>query len=74
MINPHDGHILCDPYPRASILPLCRSLRQHFVLFLHLHAGDIIVGDIAEKVSDFGDKVREGTGKKPQAATGTHGE
>ena len=30
--------------------------------------------DIAEKVSDFGDKVREHTGKKPQSATGTHGE
>lgn len=25
--------------------------------------------DIANKVSDFGDKVREATGKKPQAAT-----
>ena len=30
-------------YPRASILPLCKSLRQHFVLFLHLHTGDTIV-------------------------------
>jgi hypothetical protein len=50
------------------------SLRQHFVLFLHLHTGDTIAGDIAEKVSDFGDKVRERTGKKPQAAAGTHGE
>jgi hypothetical protein len=28
----------------------------------------------AEKVSDFGDKVRERTGKKPQSATGTHSE
>ena len=27
--------------------------------------------NIANKVSDFGDKVREATGKKPQAATGT---
>ena len=27
--------------------------------------------DIANKVSDFGDKIREATGKKPQAATGT---
>jgi hypothetical protein len=30
--------------------------------------------DLADKVSDFGDKVREATGKKPQSATGTHGE
>jgi len=30
--------------------------------------------DIAGKVSDFGDMVRETTGKKPQAATGTYGE
>jgi gas vesicle protein len=36
--------------------------------------GEEIRADIAEKVSDFGDKVREGAGKKPQSATGTHGE
>jgi hypothetical protein len=30
--------------------------------------------DIAEKVSEFGDKVREGTGKKAHSATGTHGD
>jgi hypothetical protein len=30
--------------------------------------------DIADKVSDFGDKVRERTGKKPQGATGAHDE
>jgi hypothetical protein len=28
----------------------------------------------AEKVSNFGNKVREQAGKKPQGATGTHGE
>ena len=27
--------------------------------------------DLTDKVSDFGDKVRERTGKKPQSATGT---
>ena len=37
-------------------------------------SGDETRADIADKVSDFGDKVRERTGKKPQAATGTHGE
>jgi hypothetical protein len=30
--------------------------------------------DLADKVSDFGDKVREATGKKLQSATGTYGE
>ena len=33
--------------------------------------GDETRSNIAEKVSDFGDKVRERTGKKPQSATGT---
>jgi hypothetical protein len=32
--------------------------------------GEETRADIADKVSDFGDKVRERTGKKPQAATG----
>ena len=36
--------------------------------------GEKTRADIAEKVSDFGDKVRERTGKKPQGATGTYGE
>jgi hypothetical protein len=36
--------------------------------------GEKTRADIAEKVSDFGDKVRERTGRKPQTATGTHGE
>ena len=36
--------------------------------------GDETRSNIAEKVSDFGDKVRERTGKKPQSATGTYGE
>jgi len=30
--------------------------------------------EITDKVSDFGDKVRERTGKEPQGATGTHGD
>ena len=37
-------------------------------------SGEETRGDIADKVSDFGDKVRERTGKKAKAATGTHGE
>jgi len=37
-------------------------------------SGEETRADIAEKVSDIGDKVRERTEKKPQDATGTHGE
>jgi hypothetical protein len=37
-------------------------------------SGEETRADIADKVSDFGDKVRERTGKKQQAATGTHDE
>jgi hypothetical protein len=37
-------------------------------------SGEKTRADIADKVSDFGDKVRERTEKKPQAATGTYGE
>lgn len=37
-------------------------------------SGEETRADIADKVSDFGDKVRERTGKKAQAATGTRGE
>jgi hypothetical protein len=36
--------------------------------------GEETRADIANKVSDFGDKVREATGKKPLGATGTYGE
>ena len=37
-------------------------------------SGEETRADIADKVSDFGDKVRERTGKKPQGVTGTYGE
>jgi gas vesicle protein len=37
-------------------------------------AGEETRADIADKVSDFGEKVRERTGTKPQGATGTDGE
>jgi hypothetical protein len=36
--------------------------------------GEATRADIAGKVSEFGDKVRERTGKKPQSATGTDGD
>jgi hypothetical protein len=34
-------------------------------------SGEETRGDIADKVSDFGERVRERTGKKPQGGTGT---
>ena len=34
-------------------------------------SGDETRRDLTDKVSDFGDKIRERTGKKPQGATGT---
>ena len=37
-------------------------------------SGEETRADITDKVSDFGDKVRERPGKRPQGATGTHGE
>jgi hypothetical protein len=37
-------------------------------------SGEETLSEITDKVSDFGDKVREHTGKKPKAATGTYGE
>jgi len=37
-------------------------------------SGEKTRADITDKVSDFGDKVRERTAKKPQGATGTYGE
>ena len=37
-------------------------------------SGEETRADLADKVSDFNDKVCERTGKKPQVATGTHGE
>jgi len=37
-------------------------------------SGEETRADIADKVSDFGDKVREATRKKPEAVAGTKGE
>ena len=37
-------------------------------------SGEETRADIVDKVSDFGDKVRQNTGKNPQGATGTYDE
>ena len=36
--------------------------------------GEETRSEINDKISDFSDKVRERTGKKPQGVTGTHGD
>jgi gas vesicle protein len=36
--------------------------------------GDDTRAKLTEKVSEFGDKIRQRTGKRPQNATGTYGE
>ena len=37
-------------------------------------SGEETRSEINDKISDFGDKVRQRTGKNPQGATGTHGD
>jgi hypothetical protein len=37
-------------------------------------SGEDTRAELTDKVSEFGDAVRERTGKKPQNATGTHGD
>jgi hypothetical protein len=37
-------------------------------------SGEETLEEITDKVSDFSDKVREHTGKKPQSQTGTQGD
>ena len=41
---------------------------------LALPGGEETQADISDKVSDFGDKIRERTAKKPRGATGSQGE
>lgn len=41
------------------------------ILIAPVSGGDETRRDLNDKVSDLGDKIREGTGKKPQGATGT---
>ncbi|MGA8311192.1 MAG: YtxH domain-containing protein [Terriglobales bacterium] len=45
-----------------------------FGLLIAPTRGKEMRADIADRVSDFGEKVREHIGKKPQGATGTYGE
>jgi hypothetical protein len=76
------------PRPSASVVPPTRFAERKIrtysaksVLFgvgigvlIAPASGEETRADITDKVSDFADRVGEHTGKKPQDATGTHGE
>jgi YtxH-like protein len=65
-----DSHLL----GKISALLIGVGIGVGIGLLIAPASGEDTRADIADKVSDFGDKVRERTGKKPQSATGTHGE
>ena len=65
-----DSHI----FGKIGVLLIGVGIGVGIGLLIAPTSGEETRADIADKVSDFGDKVRERTGKKPQGATGTHGE
>jgi hypothetical protein len=64
-----DSHI----FGTIGVLLIGVGLGVGIGLLIAPATGEETRADIADKVSDFGEKVRERTGKKPQG-TGTHGE
>jgi len=65
-----DSHI----FGKVGVLLLGVGVGVGIGLLIAPASGEETRADITAKVSDLGDKVRERTGKKPQAATGTYGE
>jgi YtxH-like protein len=65
-----DAHI----FGKVGVLLLGVGVGVGIGLLIAPASGEETRADITAKVSDLGDKVRERTGKKPQAATGTYGE
>ena len=65
-----DSHIL----GKVGVLLIGIGVGVGVGLLIAPASGEETRADIAEKVSDFGDKVRERTGKKAHSATGTHGD
>jgi hypothetical protein len=64
-----------DIFGKISALLIGVGIGLGVGLLIAPASGDQMRADIADKVSDFGERVREGTtGKKPQGATGTSGE
>jgi hypothetical protein len=65
-----DSHI----FGTLSALVIGVGIGVGIGLLIAPSSGEETRADIADKASDFGDKVRERAGKEPQGATGTHGE
>ena len=65
-----DSHI----FGKAAALLIGVGIGVGIGMLIAPARGEETRADITDKVSDFGDKVRQRTGKKPQDATGTHGE
>ena len=65
-----DSHIL----GKVGALPIGVGIGVGIGVLIAPSSGEETRADITDKVSDFGDKVRQRTGKKPQDATGAHGE
>jgi hypothetical protein len=63
-----DSHILGN----VGVLVIGVGIGVGIGLLIAPASGEETRADITDKVSDFGDKVRERTGKKPQGATGSH--
>ena len=61
-------------YSRVGALLIGVGIGLGVGLLIAPARGEEMRADIADKVSDFGEKVREHIGKKPQGATGTYGE
>ena len=59
---------------RVGALLIGVGIGVGFGLLIAPTRGKEMRADIADRVSDFGEKVREHIGKKPQGATGTYGE
>ena len=65
-----DSHI----FGKVGVLLLGVGVGVGVGLLIAPATGEETRADLAEKVSDFGDKVRQSSGKKPQNASGTHPE
>lgn len=58
---------------RAVALAIGVGVGVGIGLLIAPSSGEETRADITDKVSEFGDNVREAAGKKPQAASGTYG-
>ena len=61
-------------FGKAVVLAIGVGIGVGIGLLIAPASGEKTRADITDKVSEFGDKVRERTRKMPESATGTHGE